>query len=188
HLGDAADVLLPRCAAHVAHFTDLTRGRDPAPEVPVAHGEMVLPFDSPVPSEWEVPHAPRSRPIGRLARSRRRVRWHRGHSIAITYDRGLGRRDRDADTVPVPSRRVVAQLAGVYPFVLEVAAKITSIADLKGKKIGVSSVGSSSDIATRAALKKLGLDPDKDVTIVPVGSAAQRTAAMLSGAIDAGVS
>jgi len=83
---------------------------------------------------------------------------------------------------------VVAQLAGVYPFVLEVAAKITSIADLKGKKIGVSSVGSSSDIATRAALKKLGLDPDKDVTIVPVGSAAQRTAAMLSGAIDAGVS
>jgi NitT/TauT family transport system substrate-binding protein len=83
---------------------------------------------------------------------------------------------------------VVAQLAGVYPFVLEVAAPIKTIADLKGKKVGVSSVGSSSDVATRAALKKMGLDPDKDVTIVPVGSAAQRTAAMLSGAIDAGVS
>ena len=72
---------------------------------------------------------------------------------------------------------VVAQLAGVYPFVLEVAASIKTIADLKGKKVGVSSVGSSSDIATRAALKKIGLDPDKDVTIVPVGSAAQRLAA-----------
>jgi NitT/TauT family transport system substrate-binding protein len=83
---------------------------------------------------------------------------------------------------------VVAQLAGVYPFVLEVAAPIKTIADLKGKKIGVSSVGSSSDIATRAALKKMGLDADKDVTILAVGSAAQRTAAMLSGAIDAGVS
>lgn len=83
---------------------------------------------------------------------------------------------------------VVAQLAGVYPFVLEVSASIKTIADLKGKKVGVSSVGSSSDIATRAALKKMGLDPEKDVTIVPVGSAAQRTAAMLSGAIDAGVS
>jgi NitT/TauT family transport system substrate-binding protein len=83
---------------------------------------------------------------------------------------------------------IVAQLAGVYPFVLEVAAPIKTIADLKGKKVGVSSVGSSSDIATRAALKKMGLDPDKDVTIVAVGSAAQRTAAMLSGAIDAGVS
>jgi NitT/TauT family transport system substrate-binding protein len=83
---------------------------------------------------------------------------------------------------------VVAQLAGVYPFVLEVAAPIKTIADLKGKKIGVSSVGSSSDIATRAALKKMGLDPDKDVVILAVGSAAQRTAAMLAGSIDAGVS
>jgi NitT/TauT family transport system substrate-binding protein len=83
---------------------------------------------------------------------------------------------------------VIAQLAGVYPFVLEVSAAIKTIADLKGKKVGVSQVGSSSDIATRAALKKMGLDPDKDVTIQPVGSAAQRTAAMLSGAIDAGVS
>jgi NitT/TauT family transport system substrate-binding protein len=83
---------------------------------------------------------------------------------------------------------VVAQLAGVYPFVLEVAAPIRTVADLRGKKVGVSAPGSSSDIATRAALKRMGLDPDKDVTILPVGSAAQRTAAMLSGAIDAGVS
>ncbi|HEV8229650.1 MAG TPA: ABC transporter substrate-binding protein [Candidatus Limnocylindria bacterium] len=83
---------------------------------------------------------------------------------------------------------IVAQLAGVYPFVLEVSADIKTVADLKGKKIGVSSVGSSSDIATRAALRKMGLDPDKDVVIVAVGSAAQRTAAMLGGAIQGGVS
>jgi NitT/TauT family transport system substrate-binding protein len=83
---------------------------------------------------------------------------------------------------------VVAQLAGVYPFVLEVSQDIKTMADLKGKKIGVSSFGSSSDIATRVALKKMGLDPEKDVTIVPVGSAAQRTAALLAGAIQGGVS
>lgn len=83
---------------------------------------------------------------------------------------------------------VVAQLAGVYPFVLEVAADIKTNSDLKGKKVGVSSVGSSSDIATRAALKKMGLDPDKDVSIIAVGSAAQRTAALLAGSIQAGVS
>jgi NitT/TauT family transport system substrate-binding protein len=83
---------------------------------------------------------------------------------------------------------VIAQLAGVYPFVLEVAADIKSVNDLKGKKIGVSSPGSSSDIATRVALKKMGLDPDKDVLIQAVGSAANRTAALLSGAIQAGVS
>ena len=83
---------------------------------------------------------------------------------------------------------VIAQLAGVYPFVLEVAADIKTTSDLKGKKIGVSSPGSSSDIATRVALKKMGLDPDKDVAIQAVGSAANRTAALLSGAIQGGVS
>src|SRR2546423_6193428 len=41
---------------------------------------------------------------------------------------------------------VIAQLAGVYPFVLEVAADIKSTSDLQGKKVGVSTVGSSSDI------------------------------------------
>ena len=83
---------------------------------------------------------------------------------------------------------VIAQLAGVYPFVLEVAADIKSVADLKGKSVGVSSAGSSSDIATRVALKKMGLDPDKDVSIRAVGSAQNRTAALLSGAIQGGVS
>ncbi len=82
---------------------------------------------------------------------------------------------------------VVAMLTGVYPFVFEVAADIKSVADLKGKKVGVSSIGSSSDIATRVALRRVGLDPDKDVTIVAVGSVQQRTAALLSGAIQAGV-
>jgi len=83
--------------------------------------------------------------------------------------------------------KVVGMIAGVYPFVLEVNASIKTIADLKGKKIGVSAVGSSSDIATRVALRKMGLDADKDVTISAVGSVQQRTAAMLTGAIDAGL-
>ncbi len=82
---------------------------------------------------------------------------------------------------------VIGMLAGVYPFVFEVSANIRTPADLKGRKVGVSSFGSSSDIATRVGLRGIGLDPDKDVNIVPVGSASQRTAALLSGAIDAGV-
>ena len=82
---------------------------------------------------------------------------------------------------------LVANLAPVYPYKLYAAKGITSIAGLKGKKVGVSNAGGSSDIATRAALKSAGLDPDKDVTIVPVGSHANRTAALLAGSIDAGV-
>jgi NitT/TauT family transport system substrate-binding protein len=82
---------------------------------------------------------------------------------------------------------VVANLAPVYPYKLYVQKGITSIQGLKGKKVGVSNAGGSSDIATRAALKAAGLDPDKDVTIVAVGSHANRTAALLAGSIDAGV-
>jgi len=87
---------------------------------------------------------------------------------------------------------VVAQLAGVYPFVLEVEAGIKTVDDLRnfpGKaKIGVSQFGSSSDIATRVALKKIGVDPEKDVVITPTQSARERTAAMLNKSIQGGVS
>ena len=82
---------------------------------------------------------------------------------------------------------VVANLAPVYPYKLYAAKGIANIQGLKGKKVGVSNAGGSSDIATRAALKSAGLDPDKDVTIVAVGSHANRTAALLAGSIDAGV-
>jgi|SRR5579871_335941 len=82
---------------------------------------------------------------------------------------------------------IVATLAGVYPYLVMAQPSITSPEELRGTKIGVSQPGSSSDIATRVALRKLGLNPDQDVTIVPVGSLANRTAALLSGAIDAGL-
>ena len=82
---------------------------------------------------------------------------------------------------------VVAVLTPVYPYQFLVPASIQSPDQLKGKKVGVSAIGSSSDVATRVALKKMGLDPTKDVTIVPVGSAANRVAAMYSGAIQGSV-
>ncbi len=86
---------------------------------------------------------------------------------------------------------IVANLAPVYPYKLYVKKGITSLADLKNKTpkavVGVSNAGGSSDIATRAALKAAGIDPDKDVDIRAVGSHANRTAALLNGSIDAGV-
>ena len=82
---------------------------------------------------------------------------------------------------------IVANMAPVYPYVLYAQKTIKTVADLKGKKVGVSNKGGSSDIATRAALKANNLDPDKDVSIVAVGSHANRTAALLQGSIDAGV-
>lgn len=78
---------------------------------------------------------------------------------------------------------VVAVTSPVYSYLFEVPASITTPADLKGKKIGVSSAGSSADVGTRVALRKVGLDPDKDVAIISVGDVPTRTAAMLGGTI-----
>ena len=45
-------------------------------------------------------------------------------------------------------------------------ASIKSASDLKGKKIGTGEPGSTPDQLTRLALRKLGVDPDKDVKLV----------------------
>jgi NitT/TauT family transport system substrate-binding protein len=82
---------------------------------------------------------------------------------------------------------IIGIVGGFYPFVFMAPASITTTDELKGKKIGVSNIGSSSDIATRVMLNKVGLDPDKDVSIVAVGSLENRMAALLNGAIDGGV-
>ena len=82
---------------------------------------------------------------------------------------------------------LVGNLVPVYPYVFMVQKDINTLADLKGKKVGVSNPGSTSDIATRAGLTRLGLIPDKDVTIVAVGSSQNRTAALQAGSIQGGL-
>ena len=83
---------------------------------------------------------------------------------------------------------VTAVLTPVFPYHLMAAPEIKTVQDLKGKKIGISSPGGSADIATRRALKAVGLDPDKDgITFIAMGSHAQRTAALFAGSIQAAV-
>lgn len=55
----------------------------------------------------------------------------------------------------------------------------------KGTKFGVSTYGSLTDFLTRYAVRKAGLDPEKDVKILQVGGSANALAAMESGQIDA---
>jgi NitT/TauT family transport system substrate-binding protein len=59
-----------------------------------------------------------------------------------------------------------------------------SMADLKGKKIGVTAPGSSTHIMTNFVLAKAGLKPT-DVSIVGVGASQGAVAAMRAGQIDA---
>ena len=58
--------------------------------------------------------------------------------------------------------------------------------ELRGKKVGTGEPNSSQDRITRQALQRLGLNPDRDVTLVPFGSRSiQRLNALLKGEIDA---
>jgi NitT/TauT family transport system substrate-binding protein len=82
---------------------------------------------------------------------------------------------------------VVATLAGVYPYLFEVTPDIKTMQDVVGKKLGVSNIGGSADIALRVALRANGIDPEKDVTIIATGSSQNRTAALIAGAIQGGM-
>ncbi|MEO6408350.1 MAG: ABC transporter substrate-binding protein [Burkholderiaceae bacterium] len=59
-----------------------------------------------------------------------------------------------------------------------------SVADLKGKKIGVTAPGSSTNVLANFVLAKAGLKPT-DVSIIGVGAGSGAVAAMRSGQIDA---
>jgi len=59
-----------------------------------------------------------------------------------------------------------------------------SVADLKGKKIGVTAPGSSTNVLANFVLAKAGLKPG-DVSIIGVGAGPGAVAAMRSGQIDA---
>jgi NitT/TauT family transport system substrate-binding protein len=69
------------------------------------------------------------------------------------------------------------------PYELVVQESIKSAEDLKGKSIGISRVGSASDVAARVLVRGLGLEPVKDVPIIQVGGPSERAAAFRTGRI-----
>jgi len=64
---------------------------------------------------------------------------------------------------------------------LVVRPEIRTVADLKGKRLGVTRFGTVTDTMTRLLIGKLGLDPDKDVSYVQVGDVPVLLAAFSSG-------
>ena len=61
-----------------------------------------------------------------------------------------------------------------------------TLADLRGQRVGITRYGSTTDTVTRLLLKRNGLDPDRDVTVVQVGGVPEILAALQSGGVDAG--
>jgi ABC-type nitrate/sulfonate/bicarbonate transport system substrate-binding protein len=83
-------------------------------------------------------------------------------------------------------------ILGVYNrtfFDLVARPEIKSLNDLRGKPIGISRYGASTEYAVRFALKANGIDPDKDVKLLAIGSGtdAARISALEAGVVAAAV-
>ena len=70
----------------------------------------------------------------------------------------------------------------VFPYKLIVRPDIKNASQLRSKTLGITSFGSVTELATRMALEKLGVNP-KQVTIVQVGGSLNRYAALQGGSI-----
>jgi NitT/TauT family transport system substrate-binding protein len=101
----------------------------------------------------------------------------------VAYTTALGSTIRAAlRGIPL---RVVLTICEKPHFALIAQPGITSMDKLKGKVLGISSFGASSDTMARAVLNKYKLVPGQDVKILAVGGGLNRLAALKSGAIDA---
>ncbi len=78
---------------------------------------------------------------------------------------------------------MVACYLNSLPYELVVQESIKSAEDLKGKSIGISRLGSASDVAARALIRGVGLEPEKQVLIMQVGGPAERAASFRTGRI-----
>ena len=82
---------------------------------------------------------------------------------------------------------VVANLMPIYPYFMESPAAIQKPTDLKGQSIAITNPGATFDIASRVALKKVGLNPDADVTFIKTGSVVNVQSALMSGQVAGGL-
>src|SRR2546428_11620821 len=83
--------------------------------------------------------------------------------------------------------KIVVSFFNGTDFSLVSKPEIKAAGDLKGKIVAVSRFGSAADFDAREALRHLGLDPVKDVKIIPVGAGANRLISLLTGKVDAAI-
>jgi NitT/TauT family transport system substrate-binding protein len=73
----------------------------------------------------------------------------------------------------------------IYGIAVPQTSAIKRFADLKGKSIGVTSMGSAGVVVARALVANAGLDPDRDVRIVVAGEGVQPATLLRASQVDA---
>src|SRR5688500_409858 len=65
--------------------------------------------------------------------------------------------------------KVVASFMDSSTHLLIARPEYKTIRDLKGKTLAVSTYGATSDVAARMMMKHGGVDPEKEIKIIPLG-------------------
>jgi NitT/TauT family transport system substrate-binding protein len=63
--------------------------------------------------------------------------------------------------------------------------EITKLEQLRGKRVGVTRIGSNTHFFTVQAFRRAGMNPEKDITLIQTGGDAETIGALISGRIDA---
>jgi NitT/TauT family transport system substrate-binding protein len=83
-----------------------------------------------------------------------------------------------ADVVMIAGRNALDQI-------LVATSSIKKPGDLAGKNVGISRFGTTSDYGARIGLKRLKLEPQRDVTLIQIGDTTARISGMTAGALAA---
>jgi NitT/TauT family transport system substrate-binding protein len=81
----------------------------------------------------------------------------------------------------------IGGVVNVPAFYVIVQPSIKKPEDLKGKAIGITRYGSSTDFSMRYLVKKWGMEPDRDIKILQMGGQPEIVAGMQAGLIQGGV-
>lgn len=85
-----------------------------------------------------------------------------------------------------PKVKIIGITGGnIWNIAVPEGSDVKSLEQLKGKTIGVQALNTGMYLYNRAALETAGLDPDKDVKWLPIGTGSQAAEAIDSGKVDA---
>jgi NitT/TauT family transport system substrate-binding protein len=107
-------------------------------------------------------------------------------SDSVQFAQGVSSRTVPSAVLGGADAVLIANFADKLLFTMHGAPEIKSVQELRGKVVGVSGIGGTTDLATRLALRKVGLVPDKEVTIRAVGGVPETVAALKAQIIQAG--
>jgi NitT/TauT family transport system substrate-binding protein len=80
--------------------------------------------------------------------------------------------------------RIVAGFLDNWPMTLIAQPEYKSVRDLKGKLLGVSSYGATPDVGARLIFRHFGVDPEKELKVLALGSDAARITALKQRIVD----